>query len=397
MALALAAALAAIGCEEGAPASCRQTGVCDKGEICDLSSGQCVPSEETGVEVTDVAVDLAAAAGVGGVVYVAARAVAPAGLAFATLAPDSDELRLELVVAGEGVGRGLDVVVGADGHPRVSFRSGGAVKLARYNGTNWSVETLEETAVPSQGLGAWRTSVAIDDAGAEVVAYRDPAAGALRVAVRQGRSWSLRTADSPESDGGLGRGFDVSLAIAGGRPVVVHRDADDGGLRIVTPAETDWSSFEVGVNERRGAAWGWYASAAAASAGNVAVAFQDASSGALKVAISDRGELSVETVDDGAQGEVAKPAHIVGAFASLAYGERRRPLVAYQDGGAGALMLAERDPDGRWDRQLLDDAPVAGHGIALVRPPEGTAVVIHRRLTLGAGAQRSATLHVVRP
>lgn len=361
-----------------------------------MASGECVPGQDTGVVVTNVAVDLAAAAGEGGVVHVAARALEPAGLAAATLAAGGSEVSLELVVPGEGVGRGPDIAVGADGHPRISFRSGGAVRLARFNGTNWSVETIEETAMP-QSLGAWRTSIAVDDGGDEVVAYRAPAVGALKVAVRQGRDWQIQTADAPPSSDGVGRGLDVSLSMAGGRPVMVHRDGDDGGLRIVTPAETDWSSFEVGVTERRGASWGWYASAAAASAGNVAVAFQDASSGVLKVAVNDRGELSVETADDGGRAGDEGPTHIVGAFASLAYGERRRPLVAYQDGGAGALMLAERDADGRWSRRVLDDAPVAGHGVALVRPPDGEAVVIHRRLALGAGGQRTGSLHVVRP
>ncbi len=370
--------------------------MCATDEVCDLASGECVPRQDDGVVVSDVAVDLSAQIGLGGVVHVAARALQPPGLAAGVVSADSDEVRLALVVAGDGVGRGPDVAVGADGHPRISFRSGGAVRLAAFNGTNWSVETIDETAAPGPSVGAWRTSLGIDDSGAEVVAYRDPQALSLKVAVRQGRRWRIQTADAPEAGAVVGRGLDVSLSIAGGRPLVVHRDGDDGGLRIVTPAETDWSAFEVGVTERLGAAWGWYASAAAASAGNVAVAFHDATAGVLKVAINDRGELSVETADDGRREGEHGPDRIVGAFASLAYGERRQPLVAYQDGGAGALMLAERDPDGTWVTEVLDDAPVAGHGIALVSEQDGPVLVIHRRLSLGAGGQRSGSLHLVR-
>ena len=384
-------------CDEGIPTSCRQTGVCAADEICDRASGECVVRQDDGETVTDFGPDLAAASAPGGVVHVAALALDPAGLAAARLAPDEESLRMSLVVGGHGVGRGLDVAVGGDGQPRISFRDGGAVRLARFNGTNWVVETVDETATPSDIAGAWRTSVAVDEGGVDVVAYRDPLQRALKIAVRSVDGWHIDVADASESDATLGRGLDVSLAIAGGRPVVAHRDGDDGALRIVIPAETDWTAFEVGATARRGAAWGWYASASAAPAGNVAVAFQDASAGTLMVAINDRGELSVETADTGRREGDTGPDGIVGAFASLTYLRGRRPLVAYQDGGAGALMLAERDEEGRWSRRVLDPSAVSGHGVALVAPDEGGPVVVHRRLSLGSDGQRQGALFVIRP
>ncbi len=386
-----------VGCDSPSAPSCRDTGICAADEVCDRATGRCAPRLEEGIEISDVGPDLAAAEGPDGVVHVALQSLTPAGLAAGQLSAGESTLSVSMVVVGEGVGRGVDVTVGPSGHPTISFRSADAVRLATFNGTNWSVETVERTGPPGELAGAWRTAVAVDEVGGEVVAYRDPVGRALKIAARQGDGWLVRTADLPEEGVEVGRGLDVSLTMAGGRPVVTHRDGDDGGIRIVTPAETDWTAFEVGRSERRGAQWGWYASASAAPAGNVAVAFQDASAGVLKVALNDRGELSVETADDGRRQGDRGPASIVGAFASLTYAEGRLPMVAYQDGAAGALMLAERDVEGRWRRRVLDDRPVAGHGIALVALSEGGPVVIHRRLSLGEGGRRTGTLAVVRP
>ena len=385
------------GCDAPVAPSCRDTGVCAADEVCDRATGRCAPRQEEGIEISDVGPDVAAAEGLDGVVHVALRSMTPAGLAAGQLAVGESSLSVSMVVGGEGVGRGVDLAVGPSGQPAISFRSADAVRLATFNGTNWSVETVERTGPPGDRAGAWRTAVAVDEVGGEVVAYRDPVGRTLKIAVRQGGGWLVRSADLPEEGAEVGRGLDVSLTMAGGRPVVTHRDGDDGGIRIVTPAETDWTAFEVGRRDRLGARWGWYASAAAAPAGNVAVAFQDASAGVLKVALNDRGELSVETADDGRRREDRGPASIVGAFASLTYAEGRLPMVAYQDGAAGALMLAERDVEGRWRRRVLDDRPVAGHGIALVALSAGGQVVIHRRLSLGEGGRRTGALAVVRP
>lgn len=69
---------------------------------------------------------------------------------------------------GEDVGWDTDVVVDADGRPRISYhdRTNGTLKYAAFDGAAWSVHTVD-----AAGLTGRYTSLALDAAGNPVVAY----------------------------------------------------------------------------------------------------------------------------------------------------------------------------------------------------------------------------------
>ena len=327
--------------------------------------------------------------------HVAARAEAPGALVAGRVLPGGAEVELEQVVSGPGVAHGLALALGPDGQPRIAFHdaSAGALRLATFNGTNWAVEAVD-IGTPEQPVGEQPALGFVDG---EVVAYRDAAAGGLRVAVRRGRGFQVQLVDAPEDGPGAGggRGFGATLSVAGGLPVIAHHDADAGTLRVLVPEQTGWAVRVFPDEQADGAGWGRYASSAVDPRGNVGLAFVDSVAGTLKVAWSEQGSLRLETADDGRAG-AEEPARIVGSFCSVAFDRDGRPAVAYQDGAEASLRLAIRGEDG-WKSQVLDAAPISGQGIALVSPPGGSLVVVHRRVAPDEDGGLSGALHVVRP
>ena len=393
--------LAAAACEDAPPPrGCAETGVCAPGEVCDRTTGVCRPGRESPPELSDVGRWLSAAAGPDGTVYWAARAESPGALVAGRVHPGAEEVELEVVVEGTGAGLGTSVAVGPDGLPRIAFfdAAAGALRLARFNGTNWEVEQVDR-GTPEVPLGE-DPALSFDASGAEVVAYRDAGAGGLKVAVRQGSDWSRQVVDRPEEGPGPrgGRGFASAIAMAGGRPLIAHYDADGGDLRVVVPDEGGWSVRVFGdpADPATGGSdpdWGRFVDATTDPLGNVGLAFFDASAGQLVVAWNERGTLHLETADDGRG--IGEPRRVVGAIARLAFDHDGRPVAAYQDGAQASLKLAVRDPEG-WSRRVLDDTPVSGQGIALVVASTGELVLLHRRLDVDADGVRGRLL-VVRP
>jgi len=385
------------GCDEPAPESCAETGVCAPGEVCDRATGVCRPAEPSPLEYGDVGRFLSAEAADDGSLHLAARAESPGALVAGRVLPGSMEVELRQVVAGAAVALGADIALGPDGRPRIAFfdADAGALRLATFNGTNWVVERVD-AGTPELPVGRYP---ALGFAEGEVVAYRDAAAGGLRVAVRRGRGWDVQLVDAPE-DGpgpGGGRGFSTTLAVAGGRPIVAHHDRDAGTLRVVVPEETGWAVrvFPEPGEESATPDWGPFVSTAVDPWGNVGLAWADGRLGRLMVAWNERGSLRLETADDGV-GTDREPARLVGAFCSLAFDPDGRPAVAYQDGASAALRMA-RLGDAGWSSEPLSEEPVSGQGIVLARPPGEGLVAVHRRVQIDVRGEVTGQLHVVRP
>ena len=388
------AALLLTACEEEAPASCAESGVCAAGEVCDLASGECRPIPASAPDLVDLGRHLSAAAGPDGVVHLAMASAEPPALIAGRLEPGAARPTLEAVMEGEGVGEGTSVAIGPDGFPRIAFHHAGrgALMLASFNGTNWEIETVD---AGRNGQVGREPALAIDAAGREVVAYRDEAVAGVRVAMRSGRRWSSEVVDAPE--GGAvsgGRGHQIRLLLAGGRPVIAHHDSEAEEIRLVVHGDSGWTAGALAGGGRRGG----HLSAAMDPLGNVGLSFRDLDRGSLVVAWNDGTDERIETADDGTRPETSPgaPTNLVGAFCSLAFNAAGRPRVAYQDGAEGSLRLALRGAEG-WERSVLSDAPISGHGIAQVMLPDGGAVILHRHLAPDRTGRLVGSLAVVGP
>jgi hypothetical protein len=135
-----------------------------------------------------------------------AVAVDPAGSARIAFVGQGQALRLAERAAGgwmqtTAVPAGSYPSLGIDGQgaSHLGFYDSGAVKHARSGAPAWEVETVEEGVGETISEEAKATALALDGEGKPVIAYVDPAHGAIKVAFRASSGWTVVVVYAPDA------------------------------------------------------------------------------------------------------------------------------------------------------------------------------------------------------
>lgn len=241
---------------------------------------------------------------------------------------------------GVSVGEYVSLAIGADGLPIISHRDGtnGALRVSHCGNvtcTSGNVSTTVDNPVNNVATG---TSIAIGVDGRAVISHQDATAGALRIThcanVACTSADSSTNADNPANNVGA----HSSIAIGtDGFPVVSHRDATIGGLRLTHCGNATCTTGVTSVTLDNPAGDAGYASSLAIGADGLPVAsHMDNSTHTLRVAhcgsvaCSGRNTTSV----------VADPTASVGGGTDLVIAPDGLPLVAYQDTTSATLRVA---------------------------------------------------------
>jgi hypothetical protein len=236
--------------------------------------------------------------------------------------------------------------------------------------------------------------VAADNVGALHLIFRDGEdARAKHLSVDPDGNWTLQTVDpTPTEDmpdeeasarertcpdgteitPGEGLGFDPALLVRGSDLLAAYHDRDCGDLRLARLLEDGWAASTVdrgGLGVTPGASGGVtgrYPSLAADNSGRIALAYHDVSRSRLVFAFQRNGEFLFEVADGGFEVDEfsQRRKHLVGPFASLVFDDENRPWIAYMDSTETTLKLAQRtatlSEQGQWVLRTVDVSAPTG-------------------------------------
>jgi uncharacterized repeat protein (TIGR01451 family) len=206
---------------------------------------------------------------------------------------DGGNWQVEFVEVVGGGGRYNSLALDSAGQPTISYITeygypGGAVKLAHWNGDEWEFQIV--------GPGSANTSLALDSADRPQVAYIYYSDGAeLRFARWDGSDWQVETLDTDGLSG-------VSLALDAADQAYISylSDAQDGTLSYLHGSTGAWQG---GVVDYGGSLnMGWFNALALDAAGNTHISYFDISHGALKYAQQTASGWQLQTVESSEYG-----------------------------------------------------------------------------------------------
>lgn len=114
----------------------------------------------------------------------------------------------------------------SNGFPHISYydASNGDLKYAKYNGTTWAIEIIDEVG----DVGSY-SSLGIDLQDFAHISYYDATNGDLKYAYYNGSEWEINTL---VSEGDVGSHCSLALDPFG-NPYITFHDADFGDLKII--------------------------------------------------------------------------------------------------------------------------------------------------------------------
>jgi len=244
------------------------------------------------------------------------------------------------------------------GFPAISFRDtngGQNLRLARYDGIEWTVETVHN-------VSALYTSLAFTPMGHPAISYW--ANNNLNYAEYNGSSWSTTVVDSA-----FQTGLHTSLAFdSDGNPAISYFDTNLDNLKYASFDGSSWSRTTI---DSIGSV-GLRTSLAFSPSGFPHISYQESGGiDRLKVAIFSGSEWSTTTVDSIAGGTYPT---------SIAFSNVGRPIVAYTLGGKA--KFAEFDGSS-WNTVEIAPAMVGSQTyVTLTVLPNGRpAVAFYNSLT----------------
>ena len=180
------------------------------------------------------------------------------------------------------------LVLDSAGLPHIAYHPdmSGYLKYAYYTGSSWQFETVDDT-IGLGYYGDYSVSLALDAQQRPRIVYHDGDQNDLKYARYNGTAWSIETVDSDSS-------ITSSMALdSNGRPHISYRSDSDQVLKYAYFDGVDWqietvdSTYNVGV----------WSSLALDSGERPHISYNDASNRDLKYAYYDGATWHIETVD----------------------------------------------------------------------------------------------------
>lgn len=229
---------------------------------------------------------------------------------------------------GDGI-FGTSLAFDPSGNPAISYNVSlsslsHALKLARWNGSSWDIETVD---------AGYNGSLAFDSSGNPAIAYRSYLANVLKYARWNGSSWDIQTVD-------IGQMQYISLAFdPSGNPGIAYSDWSTNELKYAHWNSSSWDIQTV----REGDYVNNYASLAFDVEGNPAIASGGSS---IQYAHWDGSSWNIQTIPSG-------PPSGNKFYVSLALDGSGNPYISYYDGNLKCFYWNGSS----WDIQTVDSAP----------------------------------------
>ncbi|MBN2380700.1 hypothetical protein JXM67_12945 [candidate division WOR-3 bacterium] len=226
------------------------------------------------------------------------------------------------------VGRGCDIVIGADDYPHFSYYDATAYYLmyARSLGGTWNRDTVDTVGVPAD----FCSSILLDGSGVPHIAYyvMEGDTGYLKYAHLVSGNWVIDTVElRPSEDIGL---YPDLVLAANGSPYISYFDRTNGYFKYARWANGQWN-IDIIDNATNVGAWGKQV------LGSTYVSYYDGTNMDVKYGYtSDYLSWHTESVDG--------PDN-VGEYTSIALskkGEINFPHISYYDATNGDLKYATK-------------------------------------------------------
>ncbi|MFL2975241.1 MAG: putative Ig domain-containing protein [Candidatus Thalassarchaeaceae archaeon] len=238
------------------------------------------------------------------------------------------------------------------------------LKYAHYNGTSWTVETLQ--SIMDQNSPTLHTSLDLDSSGNPHISYYDHKNDTLRYTYYDGADWvdqNLTVDDSNDN----GRYNSIALD-SSDYPRIAYRNETSDDLELATWSGTEWTREVVDSTNSVGS----WASIAIDSSDLSRIAYFYDSGSDLRYASHDGASWSFQDIDTSVQ------SHSI----VLELDDSDRPRIAYQDYYSEPwLAYNNSGTGGQWETvQVRDGYDLGDHMAMTLDYSTGTAYMAYRQL-----------------
>ena len=241
------------------------------------------------------------------------------------------------------IGTSVSIAVDSADRPHIAYhdRSHWDLEYARFDGSEWLVETLDE-----YGNSGRYPSIALDGNNQVHIAYENSSSTRLMsIVIADGLAATEKVAQVGTH--GYGMGFVVGAS--GGMHLSFYNGSDSSGsLQYATKSGTTWNSVTVDDGSTM---VGTHSDIALDGSDNPHISYVDSTNGLLRYAYHNGESWVLSTVD---------PSGSVLGYTSIAVDSDGHPRIAYHD---GTLRLAEWD-GASWTL-TTQDAGSTGQGGAI--------------------------------
>jgi len=130
-----------------------------------------------------------------------------------------------------------------DGKAVISYMDESRLKLARQNGTTWSIETVD--TISNDSWYDFRSSLVLDHLGFPHICYHD--SGRLKHAYWDGKQWHIQVIVPRGTEPTLHPSLDID---SNDTLYVSYRDPDDGSLKVAIGSRGQAPAVEQHANQQ---------------------------------------------------------------------------------------------------------------------------------------------------
>ena len=247
------------------------------------------------------------------------------------------------------IGTSVSIAVDSENRPHIAYqdRHQWDLEYARFDGSEWLVETLDE-----YGLTGRYPNIALDDSDQVHIAYENYSHTRLMsMVIADG----LAATEKVAQVGTHGYGMGLAVGTSGEIHLSFYNGSDSSGsLQYATKTGSSWTSATV---DESSTVTGAHSDIALDGSGNPHISYVDSTNGLLRYAHHDGENWALSTVD---------PSGNVLGYTSIALDADGNPRIAYHD---GALRLAEWDGSS-WTL-TTQDAGSTGQGTQITLDEDG--------------------------